>query len=237
MEKETIKSFEQFHKRFAVSPSQTRYYFRGVKKSYWDLLPSYGRSNDTTQYFSEERLLIEFKNQAFAFIDKTPENDWGWLALAQHHGLPTRLLDWTTNPLVALYFAVKDNLDLNYEKQIEADYDGSSAVYFLTYKTPPLDVTHAPHPLKFDDHAIFWPPHCTPRIKAQSGVFTIQPNPKEPFKYGSRLWKFIIPYEKRIEFRCILNSYGIHDSSMFPDLDGLAIHLKKIREGYYGAWK
>lgn len=236
MRNETIDSFEKFNSIFGGGPSQMRYYFRGVKKSYWDLMPSYGRSNDESGYYSEKRLLREFKNQAFAFIDKVPENDWGWLALAQHHGLPTRLLDWTTNPLVALYFAVKDDFDLEYEKTLNEDFDGSSAVYYLTYKTPPLDITNEVHPFDFENHSVFWPPHSTPRIKSQSGVFTIQSNPNEPFKYGSRLWKFIIPHGKRIEFRSILNGYGIHDSSMFPDLDGLASHLKKLREDYYGAW-
>ncbi|MEM9539078.1 MAG: FRG domain-containing protein [Cyanobacteria bacterium P01_E01_bin.42] len=236
MQTRNIDSFEDFHNKVSDWPSQTRYYFRGVSKSYYDLTPSYGRISadgnfSPAGYFLEDRLLIEFKNQAVAYLDKTPDNDWGWLALGQHHGLPTRLLDWTTNPLVAAYFAVKDKINL--EDEAKKGHDGSSAVYFLIYKTPPLDVTHLPHPLKFEGHGVFWPPHHTSRIKAQSGVFTIQPNPSEPFRYGSKLIKYTIPYSLRNRFRKVLNSYGIHDSSMFPDLDGLAAHLKKLRENYY----
>ncbi len=231
-----IKSFEQFHDEVASWPSQTRYYFRGTSRSYYELLPSLGRSNDKTEYYDEKRLIKEFKNQAIAYIDKLPNNDWEWLALAQHHGLPTRLLDWTTNPLVALYFAVKDNIDLTYEKVTKPDYDGSSAVYFLIFKTPPIDITEEKSPLEYPSAAMFWPPHTTPRIKAQSGVLTIQPDPSVPFFFGSRLTKYIIPYELRTKFRSILNNYGIHESTMFPDLDGLAKHLKNIREDHYGSW-
>ncbi len=231
-----IQSFEEFHKEFSGWPAQTRYYFRGASRSYYDLTPSFGRSKDKTGYYTEERLLNEFKNQALAYIEKPPENDWGWLALAQHHGLPTRLLDWSTNPLVALYFAVKDNIDLEQEKVKRKDYDGSSAVYFLIFKALPIDIKLAEHPLTINNPGIFWPPHITARIKAQSGVFTIQPDPKVPFQFGSRLRKFIIPFHLRIKLRSILNGYGIHDSSMFPDLDGLAAHLKKIREDHYGSW-
>lgn len=235
METIYIKSFEDFHDKVATWPSQTRYYFRGVSKSYYELCPSLGRSIDKTQYYDEKRLFNEFKNQALAYMNRVPSNDWEWLALAQHHGLPTRLLDWTTNPLVALYFAVKDDINLN-DNNIPENYDGSSAVYFLIYKTPPIDINDCCSPLEFSNHAIFWPPHPTPRIKAQSGVLTIQPDPTKPFQYGSRQTKYIIPDKLRLKFRQILNSYGIHDSSMFPDLDGLASHLKKIREDHYCSW-
>jgi hypothetical protein len=232
-----LDSFEKFHEELSGWPPQTRYYFRGVSRSYHKLIPTLGRSNDATQYYDEKRLLNEFKSQSKAYIKNTPQNDWEWLALAQHHGLPTRFLDWSTNPLVALYFAVKDNIDLGIEKLHNPSYDGSSALYFLIYKTPPINLSeNYKSPFEIEKSCIYWPSHTTPRIKAQSGVLTIQENPFESFKYGSRLTKYIIPYEMRIKFRNILNSYGIHDSSMFPDLDGLSSHLKKIREDHYGSW-
>ena len=237
-----IESFEHFHKLFSDWPAQTRYYFRGVSKSYHELIPSLGRSIDKTGYYDEKRMLQEFKSQALAYIHKVPSNDWEWLALAQHHGLPTRLLDWTTNPLVALYFAVKDDIEIC-EKEKNEGYDGSSAFYFLIYKTPPLDITSFESPIKYlnsedcSGHGLFWPPHTTPRIKAQSGVLTLQIEPNEPFAYGSRLQKYIIPSHLRNKLRNTLNAYGINDSSMFPDLDGLAKHLKNIREDHYSSWE
>jgi len=241
-----INTFEQFHQEFSGWPSQTRYYFRGVSRSYYELIPSLGRSIDRTGYYDERRLLSEFKNQALAYVDKMPSNNWELMALAQHHGLPTRLLDWTTNPLVALYFAVKDNIDLDLERHANIGYDGSSALYFMIYKTPPIDIEDIKCPIEHvkkmekersgSGHAIFWPPHYTPRIKAQSGVLTVQHDIEIPWNYGSRLIKYSIPYDKRLEFRKILNAYGINDSSMFPDLDGLSCHLKNIREDHYGSW-
>jgi len=231
-----VESFEHYHILVSGWAAQTRYYYRGISRSYYDLMPSFGRSEDKTGYYTESRLLEEFKSQAIGYIDRVPDSDLAWLALAQHHGLPTRLLDWSTNPLVALYFAVKDDINLKVEKIKNKKNDGSSAVYFLIYKTSPLTDHKDINPLEIKNSAIFWPPHTTPRIKAQSGVLTIQEDPNIPFLFGSRLTKYIIPYELRVELRSILNNYGIHDSSMFPDLDGLAIHLKKIREDHYGSW-
>lgn len=89
---------------------------------------------------SPERMLDDFKRRALPFVDMVPRNDFEWLFLMQHHGVPTRLLDWTTNALVALYFAI-DGVKVEPKPFVESDTDaeasldefdwGSAAVFLM----------------------------------------------------------------------------------------------------------
>ncbi|MCU7246766.1 FRG domain-containing protein [Pseudomonas koreensis] len=163
---------------------------------------------------SAERLLEAFKRQARPFLNHVPANDFEWMFIAQHHGLPTRLLDWSTNALVALFFAVQ-HAKVEEGDGIEACLsfltDESSEDGFAVFVIDPQKVNHeiygvdGPIDMSADsDTWIDWvnpmssnksvdapicihAPHMTTRIKAQSGAFTLHGRLIQPLDYYSAL--------------------------------------------------
>ena len=232
-----IESFEQFREIVKGITPDERYFFRGESRDFYSLIPKIGRIQKfglLPSYFTEQTILDRFKNQAIGLIDSVSRTEWEWLALAQHHGLPTRLLDWSTNPLVALYFAVGEPMieqDIKKEQLTNPAYAGDAAFYFLTIKSAFIDVNKVKKPLSHNYVGIYKPPHISNRIKAQSGIFTIQPDPSQPLNErltSKAIKKYRIPFAVREELRKELRLFGVHHASIFPDLDGLSKYLQNL---------
>ena len=92
-----------------LSPLSAITWFRGQANSEWTLIPGIARNSQLVT--SESTLITRFKQNATMYlVDGIPKDEWDWIFLMQHYRAPTRLLDWSESPLVALYFALVDKL-------------------------------------------------------------------------------------------------------------------------------
>jgi len=182
--------------------------FRGQSREDYVLKPKLGRIELTlkTRQELEKRLFEDFKNEAEQYLPRIPRSDWEWLAVAQHYGLPTRLLDWSYNPFKALYFAVEGNLER----------DGM--LFALRARTGAIDKVgpfEVKNPLKFIPNIV------SNRLLVQEGLFTIHPDvdvPLDPNLPGWELETVRIAGGLKKSIRYILFRQGIHRGSLFGSL-------------------
>jgi hypothetical protein len=233
MRTEDISSFEDFVEAFGHRYLADDRVYRGVPDARYELIPSLGRLSQYDEDLIDDyetRTVEEFKRRALPYIDHAPANEWEWLFLAQHHGLPTRLLDWTSNALVALYFACE-----SLPKSDCAIYSGDFKTAYLGGKEVRGDagrVTIDPRelsPFAVPEVCRVSPPHKHQRYINQSGLFTIQTDPCKPIDESHICVKYIVPSSCKQRFMGILAAFGITRLFLFPTVDNL---VGDIRENW-----
>lgn len=226
LEAKSLKRFVQLAIDLALEDHTL---YRGQRED-WALQPKLARvrlRDAKTLTDLESALMADFRNQAFGLVEVTPATEWDWLALAQHHGLATRLLDWSTNALVALWFAVREPAT-----QAAKPLQGPPGVVwvFNAKKADYADTEAAAGPYAQEAIRVFRPRHVTRRIVAQSGWFTAHPIDGRTFQLATLpggtgrtrpLEKIQIPCGAFSAIRDELSHMGIGYASLFPDLDGL----------------
>lgn len=204
---------DEIRARQASYGNKHRPLMRGERK--FDREPTPGIFRTSLAQNSESAIFNEFMRHLPAHSGVQPSDLWHVLSLAQHHGLPTRLLDWTVNPLVATYFSC------------ERDAAEDSAVWVVWGFNESRDLPF--NPFKIDTIYNVQPMVVSPRIQAQSGEFTAHPN-GEPISscLGSddHILKIRIPANRRFRLLVQLDFSGVSRKSLFPDLDGLASYLR-----------
>lgn len=212
MNRTTVSSFSGF---LQVIEKQNSYMWRGVGDVAYPLIPKVARQwhlGKELLALQEERLLSHFKIRATPYLENRPSNDWEWLSLAQHHGLPTRLLDWTRNPLIALYFSCIN------------DVTKDGVVYGCRCLNE-VDTTAISNPFDLPDEKKWSPLHISPRLAAQDGLFTVSNDPTAPIAKGL-VARIRVKSSAKPRIINLLKKFGIHQGSVFPGLDGVAAYVE-----------
>ena len=235
----TISSIADLLSALKSNLPVSSYWYRGQSNEGWSLLPSLAR--EPSDLNRESDLIAKFKQNASLLLPNVPGNDWEWLTIMQHHRVPTRLLDWTESPLVALYFAVTSSNEedgalwvleptsLNRESKISPEYNN----YIPNFEDH-ITSNYSPSALRAETMTKLEPiaiigPRNTQRMQAQLGVFTVihrEATPVENVGDGQHVRKLLVPSQAKENLARELSLLSFNRFQLFPDLESLGELLK-----------
>ncbi len=245
IESKEIDNISKFIDEIKVIGTDKKLWFRGLNSIDFKLEPSIYRDPFKSKF--EDHFQTKFISRSMPYIPRSPNIDsyWEWLFLMQHHGVPTRLLDWTTNAFTSFAFALLfrdekykdddaaiwclDPVKLNENVRISLDEkdkipDISNTKVQGLFK---LEITPQQHyPIAISG------PLNSDRIVAQKGVFTLFPNKDEYFledtdRSHEFLWRMVIKKDKVNDIKNELISLGITETTVYPDLNSLALEIRR----------
>ena len=227
--------------------------YRGMSNADYRMMPSLKRVCKEKSQYLEPVILSNFTKYAVLQDPAIENNVWKQMILGQHHGLPTRLLDWSFSPLVAMHFALSElnleNMDKNdcvvwrvdidelhsmlpekYQKVMQKE---NTTIFSLKMLEKACTSTED-YDKDMEDKAmlIVEPPSIDQRIMTQFSFFSIIPSGMHDIEsflkqYTDNTVRYIIKKEIRWQARDLLDQLNISERMVYPGLDGLSKWLER----------
>lgn len=252
-----VKDWNDLHEKLftdsydnLINRFRSPYVFRGIHDKDQELKSSLLRL-DNAPGEMERHLFRNFKKYAPSDTVRD-DNDWLWLSIAQHHGLPTRLIDWTFSPYIALHFMCENTkfydvdgvlwcvdfyetrkyLPEKFKNALELEKAKSFDVNILKNVCPSLKDIDEYHNTDGDFAVFYEPPSIDERIVNQFAIFSLMSDPELKMNdwlnhHEDLYFRLIIPASLKWEVRDKLDQSNITERMIYPGLDGLSRWLRR----------